>query len=67
MAYLMNYGEISPPSPQYYNAIKNGYKANGLDISYLRAALERSVEYAQSQAQDEEDLEENDDFQMTLD
>ena len=67
MAYLMNYGEISPPSPQNYKANKNRYKANGLDISYLRAALERSVEYAQSQAQDEEDIEENDDYQMTLD
>ena len=39
MAYLMNCGEIAPPSPTYYNGIKKGYEANGMDTSLLvRAA-----------------------------
>ena len=71
MAYLMNYGEIAPPSPMYYNAIKKGYEDNGMDTSYLRAALERSVYHVQHQEQEEdidedEDFDETDDFQMTL-
>lgn len=67
MAYLMNAGEISPPSSIYYDAIKKGYEANGMDTSYLRAALERSVEHKQSQetelelSDDQEDI--NDEFQ----
>ena len=40
MAYLMNKGQISPPTSYYYNVIKQGYEANGMDTSYLRAALE---------------------------
>ena len=43
MAYLMNKGQISPPTSYYYNVINQGYEANGMDTSYLRAALERSV------------------------
>lgn len=43
MAYLMNKGQISPPTSYYNNVIKQGYEANGMDTSYLRAALERSV------------------------
>lgn len=71
MAYLMNYGEIAPPSPMYYNAIKKGYEDNGMDTSYLRAALERSVYHVQHQEQEEnidedEDFEESDDMQMTF-
>lgn len=79
MAYLMNRDGISPPSPMYYNAIKKGYEANGMDTSYLRVALERSVEYQQSQESelrlsddsediDEEfdDMDESDPYQMTL-
>ena len=79
MAYLMNRGEISPPSPMYYNAIKKGYEANGMDTSYLRTALERSVKYQQSREYeirlsdnpediDEEfdDMDESDPYQMTL-
>lgn len=31
MAYLMNRGTISPPSPQYYNTILQGYRENGLE------------------------------------
>ena len=64
MAYLMNKGQISPPTSYYYNVIKQGYEANGMDTSYLRAALERSV-YGQlfDEVQDEE-LDEDDDLQM---
>ena len=36
MAYLMNQGEIAPPSRQYYNTILQGYRENGLDKSYLQ-------------------------------
>lgn len=51
MAYLMNCGEIAPPSPTYYNGIKKSYEANGMDTSYLRAALERAVYHVQHQEQ----------------
>lgn len=44
MGYIMNYGEIEPPSPQYYSGILAGYRANGLDTSYLEAALDNSLE-----------------------
>ena len=43
MAYLMNNGHISPPMSYYYNVIKQGYEANDMNTSYLRAALEKSV------------------------
>jgi len=43
MAYLMNYGELSPPSQQYYNTILQGYRENGLDEKYLQTALENSL------------------------
>ncbi len=49
MAYTMNYGNISPPSSTYYNVIKKGYQENKLDISFLKAALENSVEYKQKE------------------
>lgn len=62
MAYLINYGELSPPSSYYYNVIKQGYEANGMDTSYLRAALEKSV-YGQHFDEFQEELEE-DDLQM---
>lgn len=41
---MMNYGEISPPSQQYYNTILQGYQENGLDESYLQKALENSFQ-----------------------
>ena len=64
MAYLMNKGQISPPTSYYYNVINQGYEANGMDTSYLRAALERSVcEQYFDEIQDEE-LDEEDDLQM---
>ena len=69
----MNHGEIAPPSPMYYNGIKKGYEDNGMDTSYLRAALERAVYHVQHPKQEEEpdeeeaeEIEENDDFQMSF-
>lgn len=66
MAYLMNKGHISPPTSYYYSVINQGYEANCMDTSYLRAALERSV-YEQyfDEIQDEE-LDEDDDLQLKL-
>lgn len=65
MAYLMNHGEISPPSPKYYDTILQGYRENGLDESYLWTALENSIYHKQFM---EENLDEgcgfDDDFQM---
>ena len=43
----------------YYNVIKQGYEANGMDTSYLRAALERSV-CSQHFDEFQEELEEDD-------
>ena len=66
MAYLMNKGQISPPTSYYYNVINQGYEANGMDTSYLRAALERSVcEQYLDEIQDEE-LDEDNDLQLKL-
>ena len=62
MAYLMNKGQISPPTSYYYSVINQGYEANGMDTSYLGAALERSV-YGQHFDGFQEELEE-DDLQM---
>ena len=65
MAYLMNKGQISPPTSYYY-VINQGYEANGMDTSYLRAALERSVcEQYFDEIQDEE-LDEDNDLQLKL-
>lgn len=66
MAYLMNKGQISPPTSYYYNVINQGYEANGMDTSYLRTALERSVcEQYFDEIQDEE-LDEDNDLQLKL-
>lgn len=66
MAYLMNKGQISPPTSYYYNVINQGYEANGMDTSYLRVALERSVcEQYFDEIQDEE-LDEDNDLQLKL-
>ena len=62
MAYVMNYGTISPPSTQYYNSILKGYIDNGLDTDYLESALEKSIAYEQ-EMQDEM-FGFDDDFQM---
>lgn len=74
MAYLMNHGEISPPSQQYYNTILQGYRENGLDESYLQKALENSLQMDLAEEEFDEDFDmegfENidfyDDFQLEL-
>ncbi len=64
MAYLMNRGTISPPSPQYYNTILQGYQENGLDESYLETTLENSIYHEQSMEEIDEDFDFDDDLQM---
>ena len=64
MAYLMNNGHISPPMSYYYNDIKQGYEANGMDTSYLRAALEKSVCEQYFDEEMDEEFDEDDDLQM---
>ena len=68
MAYLMNYGELSPPSQMYYNTILQGYRENGLDESYLITALENSlfIEHSVNDEFDEEfeDYDLDDDMQQ---
>ena len=64
MAYLMNKGEISPPSYAYYMTILRGYKENGLDESFLQKALDNSLGSEQRiriefDEEDIEDLEED--------
>ncbi len=74
MAYLMNRGEISPPSQQYYNTILQGYRENGLDESFLQTALENSLQmdFAEEEPDEDFDMEEfedidfDDNFQMEL-
>ena len=66
MAYLMNKGQISPPTSYYYNVINQGYEANDMDTSYLRAALEKSV-CEQHFDEFQEEFEEDDDLQMKFD
>ena len=46
MAYLMNRGSISPPSQQYLQTIWDGYKANGMDTSYLIEAAASAYDHA---------------------
>ncbi len=63
MAYLMNRGTISPPSPQYYNTILQGYQENGLDEFYLETALENSFHHEEFMGEEfDEDFE--DDLQL---
>ena len=75
MVYLMNRGEISPPSSGYLQTIWDGYKANGMDTSYLVEAAARAYDYAsdmniqykESLDDDEdEDLDLDDDIQMSF-
>lgn len=56
MAYLMNYGEISPPSRQYYDIILQGYRENGLDEGCLQTALENSIQHEITEAYEMDDL-----------
>ena len=65
MVYLMNRGTISPPSPQYYNTILQGYRENGLDESYLETALENSISQKQLIEEEiDEDFDFDEDLQM---
>ena len=60
----MNRGTISPPSPQYYNTILQGYRENGLDESYLETALENSLQQEQLTEEIDEDYDLDDDLQL---
>ncbi len=74
MTNLMNRGEISPPSLQYYDTILQGYRENGLDESYLQKALENSfqMDLAEEEIDEDFDMEEfenldfDNDFGMEL-
>ncbi len=56
MAYLMNHGEIAPPSQQYYNTILQGYRENSLDESFLQKALENSLQMDLAEEEFDEDF-----------
>ncbi len=64
IVYLMNYGELSPPSQMYYNIILQGYKENGLDEKYIQTALENSLFLEHSVSDEFEDYDLDDDMQM---
>ena len=73
MAYLMNYGKITPPSQEYYNTILQGYRENGLDESFLQKALENSFQtyFTEEEINGDFDIDEfenidYDDFQLKL-
>ena len=75
MAYLMNRGQISPPSQGYLQTIWDGYKANGMDTSYLVEAAARAYEYASDMnikydesldESEDEDFDLDDDIQMSF-
>ena len=59
MAYLMNYGEKAVPSRRYYNTILQGYRENGLDVSYLKQAFDNAVEYENQKYEEDEDYDED--------
>ena len=50
----------------YYNVIKQGYEANDMNTSYLRAALEKSVCEQYFDEEMNEEFDEDNDFQMKL-
>ena len=72
MAYLMNRGQISPPSQGYLQTIWDGYKQNDMDTRYLVEAAARAYDYAsemnlcQEEELDEE-IEEDEDFGLDED
>ena len=75
MAYLMNRGQISPPSQGYLQTIWDGYKANGMDTSYLVEAAARAYDYASDMnikydesldESEDEDFDLDDDIQMSF-
>ncbi len=67
MAYVMNYGSTMPPAAGYYECIREGYLANGMDTDYLEQALvnsftpnaDISMEQAETEEQETELCEEN--------
>jgi len=59
MAYLMNYGSISPPSMAYYSGIMKGYRQNNMDVSYLETALKNSYSHFFSDEYESLDVHEN--------
>ncbi len=73
MVYLMNRGQISPPSDGYLQTIWDGYKANGMDTSYLLEAAARAYDFASDMNSkfdesfdDDEDFDLDDDIQMSF-
>lgn len=75
MVYLMNRGQISPPSQGYLQTIWDGYKANGMDTSYLVEAASRAYDYASDMnikydesldESEDEDFDLDDDIQMSF-
>ena len=77
MVYLMNRGQISPPSQGYLQTIWDGYKANGMDTSYLVEAAARAYDYAsdinlayeetqEEEIEEEQEYELDDDIQMSF-
>ena len=42
MIYLMNGGRIEPPSPSYYEAIRQGYADFDVNVRYLDEAVRRA-------------------------
>ena len=75
MVYLMNRGQISPPSQGYLQTIWDGYKANGMDTSYLVEAAARAYDYASDinnkydevlDEDEDEDFDLDDDIQMSF-
>lgn len=44
MVYVMNNGDKRLPSPAYYDIIKQGYEEIGLDLNYLKRALQEASE-----------------------
>ncbi len=43
MVYIMNSDGIAPPSPYYYDVIRQGYEMNGLDTAVLEQARRESL------------------------
>ena len=75
MVYLMNRGQISLPSQGYLQTIWDGYKANGMDTSYLVEAAARAYDYASDMnikydesldESEDEDFDLDDDIQMSF-
>lgn len=67
MAYLMNGMSIAPPSRTYYEAVRTGYLANGVDTRYLDEAVERSYsesQYRSGSVFDDEEYDEEEDEEL---